>query len=76
MGTIGSFDLNILTLGNTTNNTTEMSSLVVKEVRDQGSLIGLAIAIAIALTLIFGVVFIALNFIPKLVGKIKGLRGV
>jgi len=74
MATTGSFDLNLSALGNTTNNSIGIAEAVMKELSLQGSLIGLGIAIAIALALIFGVVFLALNFIPKLIGKVKGLR--
>jgi len=74
MGTTGSFDLNLDKLGNTTNNATSFAANVLGEIRDQGSLIGLGIAISIALVLIFGAVFLALNFIPQLIGKVKGLK--
>ncbi len=72
--TVGSFDLNLTAISNTTNNSTGFAASVIGGVRDQGDLIGLAIAIALALALIFGVVFLAINFIPTLVGKIKGIR--
>ena len=74
MGTVGSFDLNLYKLGNTTNNTTEVASAVMLEIRNQGDLIGLGIAISIALALIFGAIFLVLNFIPQLIGKVKGMR--
>lgn len=75
MATTGSFDLNLETLEGVTNKSVEVAREVSKELAAQGSLIGLGIAIAIALVLIFGAVFIVLNFIPRLIGKMKGLKG-
>jgi len=75
MGTVGSFDLNLSAIGNTTNNATLVSEKVTGALRDQASLIGLGIAIALALTLIFGVIFLAMNFVPRLISKVKGLKG-
>ncbi len=74
MATTGSFDLNLDNLKDITNNSVGIGEAVTEEVADQGDLIGLAIAISIALTLIFGVVFLAIAFLPKLLGKVKGLK--
>ena len=74
MATTGSFDLNLTAIGNIVNNATGLTSAVTGGVRDQGDLIGLAIALSIALTLIFGVIFLIINFIPALLGKFKGLK--
>lgn len=74
MATTGSFDLNLSKLGNTTNNSVQIVSEITRELEAQGDLIGLAIAIAVALILIFGTIFIAINFIPKLIKKVKGIR--
>ena len=74
LATTGSFDFNLDKVSNLTNNTTSLGANVTGEVAAQGDLIGLAIAISIALTLIFGVVFLAIAFLPKLLGKVKGLK--
>ena len=74
MATVGSFDLNLGALGNTTNNSIGVAEAVTEELANQGDLIGLGIAISIALALIFGAIFLVLNFIPALIGKMKGLR--
>lgn len=74
MATTGSFDLNLTKLGNTVNNSLGVVESVTEELAARGDLIGLGIAVAISLTLIFGAIFVAINFIPVLIGKIKGIR--
>ncbi|MCK4429129.1 MAG: hypothetical protein KAU95_02040 [Candidatus Aenigmarchaeota archaeon] len=74
MGTTGSFTLNLETLGNITNSSVRTVEFITLEIANQGSLIGLAIAISIALTLIFGTIMIVVNFIPALIRKVKGIR--
>ena len=74
MGTTGSFDLDLNNLGGTTNNAIRVGENVIYEIMNQGSLIGLAIAISIALTLIFGAIFLIVNFVPKLIGKVKAIK--
>ena len=75
MATTGTFDFNLETVSNTVNNSTLFTAGVMQEVAGQGDLIGLAIALTIALTLIFGTIFLIINFIPALIGKLKGLKG-
>ena len=75
MATTGSFDLNLSVLGNTTNNSLGIVEAITNELANQGDLMGLAIAISISLTLIFGAIFIVINFIPALITKVKGIRG-
>ena len=72
--TTGSFDFNLTSVSNTVNNSTALAANVTGGVADQASLMGLAIGISIAILLLFGVVLVVINFIPTLVGKIKGLR--
>lgn len=74
MGTTGTFDFNLSLVGETTNYTIQVAEFVMAEIAEQGSLIGLGIAIAIALLLIFGAVFIALDFIPRMIKSVKNLR--
>jgi len=74
MGTTGTFTLNLDTLGNTTNHSIQTAELVMAEIAEQGDLIGLGIAIAVSLGLIFGAVFLVINFIPALVNKVKKIR--
>ncbi len=76
MATVGSYDLNLTKLGNTTNNTTGLVASVTEELANRGDLIGLGIAISISLVLIFGAIMVAVNFVPRLIGKVKGLRSV
>lgn len=76
MATTGSFDFNLTAVSTTTNNSIGLVEAITEEMANQGDLMGLAIAIAIALTLIFGTIFIAINFIPRLLAKVKGLRGI
>ena len=75
MATTGSFDLNLTALGRTTNNSVGIAESIMFELQNQSSLIGLGIAISIALALIFGAIFLVINFIPRLIGKVKGIRG-
>ena len=74
MGTIGTFELNLTNLGSSVNNGVRIAEGVTGGVADQGSLIGLAIGISIAVLLLFGVVLVVINFIPQLIGKVKGLK--
>jgi len=74
MGTTGAFTLDLNNLRDITNNSIQVAERITLEISEQGGLIGLGIAISIALALIFGVVFLALNFIPQLIGKVKGIR--
>ena len=74
MGATGAFTLNLDTLGNTTNHSIQTAELVMAEIASQGDLIGLGIAIAVSLGLIFGAVFLVINFIPALVSKVKKIR--
>jgi len=75
MATTGSFDVNLTALGQTTNNAIAIPEAVTLELREQADLIGLGIAIAISLSLIFGAVFLVINFIPALVNKVKSIKG-
>ncbi|MCK4429128.1 MAG: hypothetical protein KAU95_02035 [Candidatus Aenigmarchaeota archaeon] len=75
MATTGSFDLNLTTMGNLTNNATGTVEAIAEELANQGGLIGLAIALSIALTLIFGTIIIVVNFIPALIKKVKSIKG-
>jgi len=75
MATTGSVDVNLTAFGNTINNGTKLGHYVITGVADQGSLIGLAIGIALAVGLLFGIVFLVIGVIPRIMGKIRGIRG-
>jgi len=74
MGTTGTMDVNLTTFGQTINAGTGLASEVMGGVRDQGDLIGLAIGLVIAIGLLFGLIFLVIGVVPKLIGKIKGIR--
>ena len=74
MTTTGSVDVNLTAVGNTINNATTLGHLVVAGVGDQGGLIGLAIGLAIAIGLLIGLIFLVIGIIPRLIGKVKGIR--
>jgi len=74
MATTGSVDVNLTTFGASVNSGTLLASNVIGGVKDQGDLIGLAIGIALAVGLLFGIVFLVLGVVPRLVGKLRGLR--
>ena len=67
-----SIDLdNITTL---VNNSTTLGDLVMKGVKDQGSLMGLAIGLIIAITLLIALIFSVITIIPKLINKVKRIK--
>ena len=74
MGTTGSVDVNLTAIGNTVNNSTTLGHLVLSGVKDQGDLIGLAIGLAIAIGLLIALIFLVISIIPRLIGKVKGIR--
>jgi len=75
MATSGSVDVNLTAISNTVNNSTELGFLVLEGVQNQGDLIGLAIGLVIAIGLLFGLIFLVIGVIPKLLAKVKGIRG-
>lgn len=74
MGTTGTFTLALNNLRDVTNFSIQTAEEVIEEVANNGDLIGLGIAVALALTLIFGVVFLVIGFIPKMLKAIKGFK--
>ena len=73
MGTIGSFDFNLETVADITNNSTLIGVEITRELAAQGDIMGIGIAIAISLGLIatgiaavFGIIFLIFNFAKKL----------
>lgn len=75
MATTGSVDVNLTSISNTINNGTALGHYVLAGIAAQGSLIGTAIGITLAVGLLFGIVFLVVGVIPKLIAKVKGLRG-
>ena len=74
MGTTGTFNFDLNNIRDVTNYSIQTAERVTEELANQGDLIGLGIAISIALALIFGAIFLVLNFIPQLISKVKGIR--
>ena len=75
MATTGSVDVNLTPFGNSINNASELGANVIGGVKDQGDLIGLAIGINIAVTLLFGVVILLLVLVVVLIRKTKNIKG-
>jgi hypothetical protein len=74
MASVGTLDINLSNFGDMVNNSSKLGSEVTGGVADQGSLIGLAIGIAIAITLLFGVILLVLGYIVKLIKEVKGMK--
>ncbi len=74
MGSTGSVDVNLNSISNTINNSTTLGHLVMAGVRDQGEIIGLAIGLVIGIGLLIGLIFLVIAIIPRLIGKVKGIR--
>jgi len=56
------------------NNSTTLADLVMGGVADQGELIGLAIGILLAVTLLFGLVFSIINAAPRIIESVKRIK--
>jgi len=76
MGTTGSVDINLSEIGGILNNSTALGDLVMKGVKDQGELMGLAIGLAIAIGLLIGLIFLVIGVIPRLIKVVKNIRKV
>lgn len=68
-------DLNLSKFGAILNQSTRLADSVTAGVAEQGGLVGLAIGLAIALGLLIGLIFLVITVIPRLIGKIKGIKG-
>jgi len=74
MATSGSVSVDLNNIGNTLDAAFVLSENVIGGIKDQGDLIGLAIGLVIAIGLLFGLIFLVIGVVPKLIGKIKGIR--
>ena len=75
MAVEGTVDVNLTAISNTVNNSTELGFLVLEGIQQQGDLIGLAIGLTIAIGLLFGLIFLVIGVIPKLLSKVRGIKG-
>ena len=73
MPTTGSVTVNLDTIGEIVNNSTNTGELIIEGVADQGDIIGLGIGLAIAfgfiasaILAVFGIVFVIFNFAKRL----------
>ena len=73
MGTSGSVSIDLSEIGSIINNSTTLGDFVMKGVKDQGGLIGLAIGLAIAIGLLIGLIFLVIGVIPRLIKGVKGI---
>ena len=62
---------NITTL---VNNSTTLTDFIMKGVKGQGSLMGLAIGLTIAVVLLIALIFSVIAIIPKLINKVKRIK--
>lgn len=70
----GTIDVNMDNFSTMVNKGGELGANVTTGVSDQGNLIGIAVGITIALSLLFGVVFLILGYIVKLIKEVKGMK--
>lgn len=70
----GTIDVNMDNFSTMVNKGSELGANVTTGVATQGDLIGMAVGLVIALTLLFGVVFLILSYIVKLIKEVKNMR--
>ena len=56
------------------NNSTTLGDFVMKGVKDQGGLMGLAIGLSIAITLLIALIFSVIAVIPKIINQVKRIK--
>ena len=74
MATTGAVTIDLNQIQDSVNNGMQLSEFVIAGVRDQGDLIGLAIGVSIAITLLFGVIVLVLGATIALINKVKGMK--
>jgi len=72
--TTESVNVNITNIGTLINRSIQLSENVIGGVRDQGGLMGLAIGLTIAISLLITVLFLAIDVLPKITEKIRRLK--
>jgi len=56
------------------NNSTTLGDFVMKGIKDQGSLMGLAIGLIVAVTLLIALIFSVIALIPRLINQVKRIK--
>ena len=74
MATTGSVDVNLSEIGRIVNAGTTLGDLVMRGVKDQGEIIGLAIGLSIGIGLLIGLIFLVIALIPALIKKVKAFK--
>ena len=74
MGTTGSVSIDLNNIGTTINNATTLGDFVMKGVKDQGDIIGLAIGLSIAIGLLIALIFLIIAVIPRLIKTVKSFK--
>jgi len=74
MGTVGSFDFNLDSVSNLTNNSTFLGAQVVSELAAMGDIIGIGIAIAVSLSLIAVGILVVIGIPFLIIKKVKGYK--
>ena len=74
MATSGSVDVNLSEIGRIVNNSTTLGDFVIRGVKDQGEIIGLAIGLAIGIGLLIGLVFLVIGLLPRLIKAVKKFK--